>query len=221
MTKPNFTAIVAVIDNSGSMSILEKETIQGYNSFIETQKKESGEAAVTLVTFNSHARTHCNLEPIASATVLTEENYRPTGYTALYDAVGSTISSVGEKLAAMKEEDRPSKILFLIMTDGQENASRKYRSHKISEMVQHQKAKYSWEFVFIGANQDAIMAGKDIGIGATNSFNYVASPAGAAVLFDNVTRSVSNYRVSSADAAYSMPDLVDLTKTVDPAASNK
>lgn len=208
MTKVNLTEIVAIVDRSSSMRPLQHETIKGFNEFLASQKKEPGEALFTLALFSTAGEYQLvfNAVPIQEVPAFTTATYDPNGWTALLDAVGQTCNAVGSRLANMKEEDRPSKILVLIMTDGDENNSRNFTHDNIKDIIAHQRDKYSWEFVFIGANQDAITAGASIGIAATNSYNFVASAAGSASLFDNVTRGVSDYRSAVAGASYNMAD---------------
>jgi hypothetical protein len=193
MTKPNFTSINVIMDASGSMSSLRSDTIGGFNSFIEEQKKAAGEAIVSLCTFNSsyhHVYENKSLNDVAPLTV---EDYYPAGSTALLDCMGYTINSVGAQLAALKEEERPSKVIVLILTDGQENSSREFTKDQIKDMVTHQSEKYNWDFVFIGANMDAIEEGH--GIGVANSFNYSATPEGTHNLYKSLSRSVTKYRM--------------------------
>lgn len=206
MTKQNFTEIVAIVDRSSSMAPLAKETILGFNGFLAAQKKEPGEAVFTLATFSDTYSLVHNAVPLQEVPNLNNSTYNPAGWTALLDAIGNTVNTVGARLASMKEEDRPSKILVLIMTDGEENRSTNFNRHHIVDLISHQRDKYSWEFVFIGANQDAITAGANIGIQATNSYNYTASVAGSASLFDNVTKGVSSYRRSIVGDSYKMKD---------------
>lgn len=204
--KENFTSIVAIVDRSSSMASLAKETIQGFNEFLAEQKKQPGEAVFTLATFASDYTLVHDAVPLDLVPALDESTYRPGGWTALLDAIGTTVNRVGANLAAMKEEDRPSKVLVLIMTDGEENRSREFRHAHVSEMIAHQRDKYSWEFVFIGANQDAITAGASIGIAATNSYNYAATAVGTKSLFRSVSAGVSSYRGATLGSAYVMSD---------------
>ena len=208
MTKENLTSINVIIDQSGSMESLTTDTIGGFNTFLKDQKNVPGEAILTLCTFNHDYRLVHDCVKLASVTDLTKETYRPSGNTALLDAMGATIDEVGRKLAAMPEEERPSKVIFLIITDGEENASRRYTLEQVRSMVTHQRDVYSWEFVFMGANIDAIGAGTSLGVMASNSVNYVASKSGTHELYGSVSRSLGNYRVSSAKQVdfFNQPD---------------
>lgn len=214
MTKENTTHIVAIIDRSGSMATLAEETIQGFNAFLAEQKKEPGEATLTLATFASDYRLVHDGVALDAVPDLNRMSYQPAGYTALLDAVAKTVNAVGAKLSGMKEEDRPSKVLVLIMTDGEENSSREFKHTDVSAMITHQKEKYSWEFVFIGANIDSVSVGASIGIAAANSYNYNATKSGSSQLFRSVSKGVSSYRGSSIGSAYSMQDPTDQNVTL-------
>lgn len=213
MTKENFTSINIVVDASGSMAHLTHDTIGGLNSFIDDQKKEPGEAVVTLCTFNTDYRLPHDFVKLGSVPAVDGVLYRPSGGTALLDALGTTIDSVGAKLAAMPEEERPSKVIFLVITDGMENASRRYSAAQIKEKVEHQKNSYSWEFVFMGANIDAFAEGGNIGVASANSVGYTASAAGTRGLYANVSDNMKSYRASNV----SRDDNFFKAKLIDPA----
>lgn len=197
MTKENFTSVNVIIDQSGSMAGLTNDTIGGFNTFLAEQKNVPGDVAFTLCLFSTDYRLVHDCVKLDKVPDLTTKTYRPNGGTALLDAMGTTIDEVGKKLAAMPEEERPSKVIFLIVTDGEENSSRRYTLEQIRSMVTHQRETYSWEFVFMGANIDAIAAGTSLGVSAANSVNYVASAAGTHQLYGSVSRSLGSYRVAS------------------------
>lgn len=199
--KENFTAINVIIDASGSMSHLASDTIGNFNSFLKEQQEQPGEANFTLCVFNTDYRLVHDFTKIANVGKLTKGTYSPNGGTALFDAMGATIESVGRKLAAMSEEERPSKVITLIMTDGHENSSRRFTAAQIKTMVTHQQDVYSWEFVFMGANIDAITAGTDLGISIHNTLNYSATPAGIAGVYQDISTNVSSYRSSNSSRA--------------------
>jgi len=194
MTKENFTSINVIIDQSGSMGHLTHDTIGSFNTFLKDQKDTPGEAVFTLCTFNTDYRLVHDFVKLGGVPDLDNKTYRPHGGTALLDAMGNTINSVGAKLAAMPEEERPSKVIFLIITDGHENSSHAFTREQVKAMVEHQRDVYSWEFVFMGANIDAIAEGASLGISMQNSMNYDASAAGTQDLYSTVSRSVSSYR---------------------------
>jgi uncharacterized protein YegL len=201
MTKQNFTSINVIIDASGSMQHLTHDTIGSFNSFLTEQKAFPGEAAFTLCTFNTDYRLVHDFKQISGVPELDATVYRAEGGTALLDAMGTTIDSVGRKLAAMSDDQRPDKVIFLIITDGHENSSHRYSPAQIKEMVEHQKDKYSWEFVFMGANIDAIAAGAGLGIDVRNTLNYAATSVGTKSLYSTVSASMNSYRSSNSSRA--------------------
>jgi len=200
MTKENFTSINVVIDKSGSMSGLAKDTIGSFNSFLKDQREVPGEAAFTLCAFNHDYTLVHDFVKLASVPDLDSVSYRPSGNTALLDALGTTINSVGQKLAAMPEDERPSKVIFLIITDGQENSSSKFTNEQIKSMVEHQREAYKWEFVFIGANIDAFHTGQSYGVSASNSVGYSATRGGTHQLYSSVSSNLRSYRLADAES---------------------
>lgn len=191
MTKLNSTEIVIIIDRSGSMTAIKRDMEGGFNTFIEEQKKVPGECRVSLVQFDDTDEVVYSGKPIAEVPPL---NLQPRGMTALYDAIGKAVSGTGSRLAAMKEEDRPSQVLFLIVTDGHENSSHEFTSQRINEMITHQREKYSWEFVFLGANQDAITTAVGLGVSVTNAVTYDANSIGASSAMRGFSAGVTAYR---------------------------
>ena len=192
----NLTELVFILDRSGSMSSMQAEAIGGFNSFLEEQKKVEGEAKLTVVLFDNQYELLCSGRDIKSCEPLTDKTFVPRGTTALLDAVGRTVDEVGKRLAATSEEERPGKVLVAILTDGLENASSDYKKIKINEMITHQKEKYSWEFIFLAANQDAIAEGMSLGIAPTLSMTYDACDAGFAKAFTAVSCSATAYRTT-------------------------
>ena len=162
--KQGLTEIVFILDRSGSMSGLEKDTIGGFNSTIEKQKKEAGEAFVSTVLFDSEMEVLHDRVPLASVAPLTDREYYARGCTALLDAIGGAIHHIGNVHKYAREEDRPEKTIFVITTDGYENASRKYSADRVKQMIERQKQKYGWEFIFLGANMDAVSVAGRMGI---------------------------------------------------------
>lgn len=171
--KQGLTEIVFILDRSGSMSGLEKETIGGFNSTIERQKSESGEAFVSTVLFDNEMEVLHDRAPITEIPALTEKEYYARGCTALLDAVGGAIHHIGNVHKYAREEDRPEKTIFVITTDGYENASRKYTADRVRQMVERQKTKYGWEFIFLGANIDAVQTARAYGIDENRAANFV------------------------------------------------
>lgn len=194
--RDNLTEIVFILDQSGSMGRLRDDTIGGYNTYIEDQKKEPGEAYLTTVLFddkNVLLHDHVNLKDVHP---LTEQDYRPGGCTALMDAIGKTINSVGQRLASTSEDERPAHVIFVITTDGYENASKEFTREKIKQMIEHQQSKYSWTFLFLGAGIDAYSEAESIGIGGVYAMSVQASNVGTANLYKSVTYASSAVRSS-------------------------
>ncbi len=192
--KENLTELVFILDRSGSMSGLETDTIGGFNSMLEKQKKESGEAFVTTVLFDDKYELLHDRYDIKGVNLLTEKEYYVRGSTALLDAIGITINNIGKALSDAKEEDRPGKVLFVIITDGMENSSREFSYEKVKKMVEHQKSKYAWDFIFLGANIDAIKTANSFGISADMATNFVSDSAGTQLNYKIVSEVVSSFR---------------------------
>lgn len=201
--KKDLTEIVIVLDESGSMSSCKSDTIGGFNEFLSTQKKIKGEANVTLVKFSDYYKVVNDGTALEHVSPLNESNYTPSYSTALLDAVGRTINSVGNRLSSLPEDQRPEKVIFAVITDGYENASKEFKREKIFEMVTHQKTKYNWEFLFLGADIDAW--GKEIGI--TSNVNIDKN-----AMFSNMSKMsyyTANYRTGSANFSTSNFSLSD------------
>ncbi len=188
----NMTDITIILDRSGSMSSVLADTIGGFNSFLADQRKLPDEAVLTLIQFDNEYDVIYSMHDIRRAPELTRESYVPRGTTALLDAMGKTIASTGARLAKMPASERPARVIIVTMTDGMENASREFSRTKVFQMVTHQRTKYAWEFVFIGANQDAIATAKDMGVQLAS--NYVADAIGTASAFDNMSHGLRSYR---------------------------
>jgi hypothetical protein len=193
----NKTDITIILDRSGSMESVKQDTIGGFNSFLSEQQKVEGEASLSLVQFDDQYEVVYEDKNINSADRLTERTFQPRGSTALFDAIGRTVNAVGRRLAALPEKERPDKVLFVIMTDGFENASREFNAAKISEMINHQRNVYKWEFMFIGANQDAVLSAQEIGIPAAASLTYAANEEGTQIAYSLMASKIKNYRVSN------------------------
>ena len=192
----NKTDITIILDRSGSMESVKQDTIGGFNNFLSEQQKVEGEASLSLVQFDDQYEVVYENKDINAAVRMTEATFQPRGSTALFDAVGRTINAVGARLAALSEEERPDKVLLVIMTDGFENASREFTAAKVGEMISHQRDVYNWEFMFIGANQDAVLSAQEIGIQAGAALTYAANEEGTQIAFSMIADKVRNYRVS-------------------------
>lgn len=190
----DLTQIVCILDRSGSMSSLVSDTIGGYNTFIESQKLEQGEAWVTTVLFDDRYELLYDTVDIKSLQPMTNKEYYPRGMTALFDAVGRTIDDVGHRLETRAEEERPSKVIVVIITDGHENSSKDYSISKVKEMVVHQTEKYNWQFIFMGANIDSAAEASSIGIDKKFSMDYAATIYGTARVYASADRVVSQLR---------------------------
>lgn len=188
--RENSTEMVFVLDRSGSMSGLAADTIGGFNELIEKQKKIEGDAYVTTVLFDHEYEVLHDHVALGEVAPLTDKEYFARGSTALLDAVGRTIDSVGARLAAAPEEERPEHVVFVITTDGRENSSREYTAKQVREMVEHQQQKYSWQFVFLGANMDAVSEARNLGISAKYAADFTPTGRGVnrmyAKALDNV-----------------------------------
>jgi len=176
----NLTEIVFILDRSGSMGGLESDTIGGYNGFVRKQA-ELGPTSLTTVLFDDKYEILHNGVDAGSA-VITDKEYFTRGSTALLDAVGKTINDVGRRLDETPEDRRPGKVIFAIATDGHENASREFGYAQVKDMITRQSEKYSWEFIFMGANIDAAEEGGKLGIGADRSFSFEATGTGIGVM---------------------------------------
>lgn len=205
MTKPFYTHIVVILDRSGSMETLKHDAIGGFNSFIAEQKKVPGEATLTLVQFDHEYNVLCDFSPLHFAPSLNLSTFVPRGTTALLDAIGRTITSVGQRLASMPEYQRPSKVVFAVLTDGQENASKEFNRARIFDMITHQEQKYNWVFAFLSSSLDAIQdATVWYGIPVKWTYTYSSTSEGTRNAFVALASSVTSYR--STDNEFSLTD---------------
>ncbi len=174
----NLSEIVCIVDRSGSMQTIVDDAIGGFNAFLQEQKDAPGEATLTLALFNhEYQLLHDNVD-IQDVPLLNATTYRPGGMTALLDAVGRTIDAVGERLAATPERMRPAKVIVAILTDGLENSSKEYSLAKVAQMIEHQRDMYSWEFIFLAANQDAIQTAGSLSIQPKDAVSFDATGEG-------------------------------------------
>ena len=195
--KNNITELVFILDRSGSMGGLESDTIGGFNSLIEKQRKQDGECYVSTVLFDNVSEVIHDRVKLADVKPMTDKEYFVRGCTALIDAIGGAIHHIGNIHKYARPEDVPEHTMFVITTDGLENASHKYSSDEVKKMVERQKEKYGWEFLFIGANIDSVETAKHFGIGADRAVNYHADKQGTAVLYDTVAETVCCMRASA------------------------
>lgn len=192
----NLTEIVFILDRSGSMYSLEKETIGGFNSFVNQQRKEDGAAKLTTVLFDDRYEILHNGIDINEVPELTNKEYYSRGMTAMLDAIGKTINDVGDRLNKTEEAERLAKVIFVITTDGMENASTEFSKAQVKEMIERQQNEYSWQFLFLGANIDSVQEAGSLGINSNCTANYTASAVGTDSMYSAVSRGVSSYRKS-------------------------
>lgn len=202
--KKDTIELIVIIDESGSMGNVKSDTIGGFNSFLETHQKLGGDAKLTLVKFDTKYSIVNNGTPVQDVLKLDNDTYSPGGMTALLDAVGKTIDEVGKRLSGTPEEERPEKVMVMIITDGEENSSREYSHGHVKNKIKEQQEKYKWEFVFLGADQDAWSNAGAIGV--HNAVNFVQADMGNTL--KKMSHYSSNYRTRGvADMnSYNMSD---------------
>jgi uncharacterized protein YegL len=188
------TELVCILDRSGSMGGLESDTVGGFNSMLEKQKRESGRCYVSTVLFNTETTVLHDRVPLESVKPMTANDYVPGGCTALLDAIGGAIDHIAGVHRYARSEDVPAHTIFVITTDGLENASRRYTSDKVKRMIEHEKEKYGWEFIFLAANIDAVETAAHIGITRDRAANYCADGAGTELLYDAMSEAVASLR---------------------------
>ena len=191
------TEIVFILDRSGSMSGLEADTIGCFNSLIAKQKKEKGQAIVSTILFDDRSEVLHDRVPLERIGTMTDRDYYVRGCTALLDAIGGTIHHIGNIHKYAREEDRPEKTLFIITTDGMENASRHYTYDKVKQMVERQKSRYGWEFLFLGANIDALEVAGRFGISKDHAANYHCDETGTALNYAVLSDAICKVRTGS------------------------
>ena len=194
----NVTELVFILDRSGSMGGLESDTIGGFNSMLEKQKKEEGKTYVSTVLFDNLQEVLHDRKNLQDVKPITANEYYERGCTALLDAIGGAIRHIGNVHKYARREDRPDKTLFVIITDGMENASQRYSYDKVKHMVERQKEKYGWEFIFLGANIDAIEVAGRFGIHESRAVNYECDSMGTAVNYQAISNVVSRVRACAA-----------------------
>ncbi len=194
--KKNLTEVVFILDRSGSMSGLERDTIGGFNSMLEKQKNADGEAYISTVLFDNFSEVIHDRVNVKDVEPLTEKEYYVRGCTALLDAIGGAIHHIGNIHKYARPEDVPEHTIFIITTDGMENASRNYSSDKVKAMIERQKEKYGWEFLFLGANIDAVETAGKLGISADRAVEYTCDEIGTALNYETVSAAVCAMRAS-------------------------
>ena len=209
----NLTEIVFILDRSGSMAGLEDDTIGGFNAMVEKQKKGEGEVLVSTVLFSDGSQVLYDRVPLGKIEPMTEQQYQVGGCTALLDAIGGAVHHIANVHKYAREEDRPGKTIFVITTDGMENASRAYNYDEVQRMVKHEQEKYGWEFLFLGANMDAISAARSFGICSDRAVRYRRDSVGTRLNYEVVGETIFRYRgKKEIDADWSAPIEADVKK---------
>ena len=201
MANNNITELVFILDRSGSMAGLESDTIGGFNALIEKQRSQPGQAYVSTVLFDTYCQVVHDRVKLEDVRPMTQDDYTVGGCTALMDAIGGAIRHIANIHKYARPEDVPEHTLFVITTDGMENASRKYSSDRVKAMIEHEKEKYGWEFLFLAANIDAVSTAATFGIGADRAVNYRADRQGTHVIYDTLSNAVSAVRAHAPLAA--------------------
>ncbi len=197
--RKGLTEVVFILDRSGSMSGLEADTIGGFNSLVEKQKKEEGDALISVVLFDDRSEVIYDRVPVQKVEPMNDRQYYVRGCTALLDAIGGAVHHIGNVHKYAREEDRPEKTLFIITTDGMENSSHEYTYKKVKKLVEKQQSKYGWEFLFLGANIDAISVAGSFGIDSKRAINYMSDSRGTGVSFKALSNTVSSFRCMTDD----------------------
>jgi len=192
--KNNITELVFILDRSGSMSGLESDTIGGFNAMIEKQRKDDGECYVSTVLFDNVSEVLHDRVRLSQIKPMTDRDYTVGGCTALIDAIGGAIHHIGNIHKYSRPEDVPEHTMFIITTDGMENASHRYTAERVKQMIERQKEKYGWEFLFIGANIDAVETARTYGIDRDKAVNYHADKEGTRVVYETVSKAVCTVR---------------------------
>ena len=209
----NLTEIVFILDRSGSMAGLEADTIGGFNAMVEKQKKEPGEAYLSAVLFNNDSTVIYDRTDIRRVEPMTDRQYSVGGSTALLDAIGGAVHHIANVHRYAREEDRPGRTVFVITTDGMENASRHYSYPEVQKMVKHEQEKYGWEFLFLGANMDAISAARSFGIREDRAVRYACDSEGTSLNYEVTCAAISKFRKGAAiEADWSAPITEDYEK---------
>lgn len=191
-----YTEVVFIMDRSGSMSGLESDTIGGFNGMIAKQKKEEGDAVISTVLFDDRMEVIHDRTEISKVQPMTDKEYYVRGCTALLDAIGNAVHHIGNVHKYAREEDRPDKTIFVIITDGLENASRQYNYTKVKQMIERQKNTYGWEFIFLGANIDSIREARRFGIAEDRAVNFHSDKEGTALNYQVIGKTISTLRAN-------------------------
>lgn len=215
--KKGLTHIIFVVDRSGSMSSIAKDMVGGYNEFIRKQRELKSECFVSFYQFDTIYESVFERTDLANVLDLNEKTYSPRGSTALFDAIGKTINNYGAYLATLKEEERPERVLFVTITDGENNASTEFDIVKVRDLIKHQTEKYQWDFVFLGSNIDAWDAGSGLGISASSTLQFANNGSSVKKAFMSLSNNATLYRSVADKSAYmfASSDLKDQEEYLD------
>lgn len=200
--KKNLTDITVLLDRSGSMNSCRSDVIGGLNEFIDKQKKVDGECLFTLIQFDSVNSQEVTYSAVNVHSIARFSNFEPRGGTPLLDAMGASIINTGARLRAMPESERPGKVIFVVITDGYENASKEYKKSQIASLVKEQTDRYSWDFIFLGANMDAIAEGASVGFAFSNTANFSVHNIGATISATGMKAALYRSSNNKVDLAY-------------------
>lgn len=198
--QPDYTHITVVFDRSGSMDSIATDALGGFNHFIKTQQAVPGRATLSLFWFNDQITDGPQWVPLAEQAPLTGQDFQPGGWTALHDAIAVGITKTGRHLHLMPEAERPAKVIFVILTDGEENASREFSALQVREMIGIQRETYNWTFVFLAANQDAVLVGGNLGVQQDAAMTFAAKGKQTADTFDALTEATTSLRTGESEA---------------------
>lgn len=201
--RKDYLHIKFLVDRSGSMASIRRDTIGGVNRYTDSQRSHAGPCTFSLSQFDDEYERIYTRVPIADVAPRSEENYQPRGWTALHDAMVIAIDEEGAELAALPECERPERVLFVTMTDGEENRSRLYNASDVRRRIEHQRSRYGWEFVFLGANQDAVLTARNLGVPRSSTMTYAANAAGTAAVMDSLAVHTSHYGATGQSVSFS------------------
>ncbi len=217
--KEDLTELVVVLDKSGSMGAVVNDAIGGFNTFLKAQQEAPGEAKITVVQFDTVLEFYATNADVKSVQPLDNKSYVPRGSTALYDAVGETIDKTGQRLASMKENDRPSKVIFAILTDGEENSSKEYSGAQVKKAIEHQREKYNWDFIFLAAGEGAFKEANAIGMDLNKTIRFANTGENQTKSYEVLANYASVSRSMSAADYMSFSSTVNLQSAMDGDAS--
>jgi hypothetical protein len=216
--RANFSDVTVILDRSGSMAAVADDTVGGFNTFLKDQQAAPGEAVLTVVQFDTEYEFVHRARPIRDVPLLTRRTFQPRGNTALLDAIGRAVIETGRRLEQMPEAERPSQVIVVVLTDGQENSSHEFTRDQVFRMIEHQRTVYNWTFLFLGANQDAIVEAGGLGIPAGAALTYAADSSGTARAYAAAARLTRAARSGSTDVEFTDEEREEQRRPDDPGA---